>query len=275
MLNKLYDMFQNMTKALEALYVLEGIKPVARMSFFEYSLHKIQDFCAENNLYFETSDYKVLMDFKGNYSTRGTKIPLNSPLKGYLFLYLSKSKEKARKAKLLESQNKYYELGKILGYPSCCCSFFIKHKPTEVKKSNDYVIPVIANSSNSPFHFQNNVFGRYFDITLLNHCPCGFDCKKSLNLAKKHLRIIEKYDMGIAAQFSDFLKSIVIYSENGIFMLNNYKTKGKRIFYKDVIATNRNRFYDILNENKYLDVVRKNSFKIKGKKYNMPMLLFE
>lgn len=275
MLSKLYDLFQNMTKSLETLYVLGGIKPVARMSFFEYSLHKIQDFCNENNLHYEISDYKVLMDFNGRYSTKGLKIPLNSPLRGYLFLYLSKSKEKTRKAKSLESQNKYYEFGRILGYPDCCCKFFVKYKPTEVKRSNEYVIPAIKNSSGSSFPFQNNIFGRYFDVTLLNHCPCSFNCEKSLRLAKKHLKTIEKYDSEMASEFIDLLKSVVIYSENGVFMLNNYKRESKRILYNDVLATNLNMFYNVLNENKHLDIVRKNSFRIKGKNYNMPLLFFE
>ena len=275
MLNELYDLFQNMTKSFETLYVLEGVKPVARMSFFENSVSRVEDFCKANNLSFVTSDYKVLMNFNGNYSTKGKKISIDSPIRGYIFMYLSKSKDKARKAREMEYKNDYYKFGKLLGYPKCCRKFFVEYKSKEVQRVNDYVMPAIKNSKNHLFDFHNNIFGRYFDVTLLSHCPCSFDCKKSILLAKKHLKIINKYDRDIALQVRDLLSSAVIYNANGVFILTDHEVNGKKISYKEVMATNPNQFYDILNREKSLTMLKRNHFKVGNRKFNFPLLIFK
>ena len=48
------------------------------------------------------------------------------------------------------------------------------------------------------------------DYTLLNHFPHSFDCEKSIEMAKKHLKIIAEFDPNLAMRFANELKSKVI-----------------------------------------------------------------
>lgn len=275
MLTQMYDIFQNMTKSLEAMYILEGIKPVARMSFFENTVSRVEDFCKDNNLSIEISDYKVLLGFNESYSTKGKKIPIDSPIKGYLFVYLSKSAEKAARAKELEEHGDYFEFGRMLGYPECCARFFVKNREEELKKRNDYVMPAIHNSFTNVFPFHTNIFGRYIDISLLSHCPCSFDCRHSATLGKRFLVALRKNDREVAAQFEDLLKSVVIYSDDGIFLLNNYRIQKNVVEFSDVISTKQNPLFELLQKNRKLKILGRNKFAVANRRFSYPILVFE
>jgi len=208
MLNNLINIFGTKTKALEIIYLLEGLKPVVRHGFYKDELQKVEEFCKENNLFIVKSPYKVIIvDVKeGNYSNKGIKVPIDDEREGMVFIYISKDEEKAMLANIHETENNYKELGILLGYPPCCIDFFIKHQPEQSKDKNDYTDPVLENSEGYEFPFQNNIFLRDFDITLLNHFPCSLNCQNSLELAKSHLNILRKYDAILATYFIERLK---------------------------------------------------------------------
>jgi hypothetical protein len=208
MLNNLINIFGTKTKALEIIYLLEGLKPVVRHGFYEHELEKVEEFCNENNLFLVKSPYKVVITdvSEGNYSNKGIKVPINDERQGMLFIYISKDEEKAMLANIHETENNHRELGILLGYPLCCIDFFIKHEPEQSREKNDYIKPILENTEGYEFPFQNNIFIKDFDITLLNHFPCSLNCQNSLELAKTHLNIIRKYDSNLAAYFINRLK---------------------------------------------------------------------
>jgi hypothetical protein len=209
MLNNLTNIFDTKTKALEILYLLEGIKPVVRHGFYPNEVLKIYRFCSENGLFLVKSPYKVvLVDAEdGSYSNKGLKVHLNDERDGMLFVYISKDERKALLANAHETENNHRELGILLGYPECCIDFFTKHEPEESKANNDYAKPILENSEGFEFPFQNNIFIRDFDVTLLNHFPCSLNCQNSLELAKKHLDVLRKYDISLASHFIERLKN--------------------------------------------------------------------
>ena len=71
---------------------------------------------------------------------------------------------------------------------------------------NDYVIPALENSRAVRFSFLTNINIRNKDITLLNHFPCSFECKASIDLGRKHLRLISELDPNLAMHFTHELK---------------------------------------------------------------------
>ena len=274
MIQELQQIFHSIIKSLEVLYVIEGTKPCARILVFEDDLERVVDFLKDKRINAAISDFKVLKQKIQSefYSDASTKIPKDADEKGYFFVYLSKNKEIAEKAKFLEENNKHMELGLLLGYPKCCCEFFERNFDG---KNTDLTLKVLENSDGYEFEFYNNIAARHFDVALLSHLPHSFECKPSVEIAKNNLKIIKKHSQQLAAMFSGILQSIVIYTINeGIFLLQKYKKINDEIIYSDVLTTTKSKLYFLLSSSRKLRVIDKNNFvvddvDIKGENYGV------
>jgi hypothetical protein len=103
--------------------------------------------------------------------------------------------------------NDHFQIGKMLGYPSCCSSFFVEtwidkniidttwH--TALKTKNKITNQDTIQISALP---QNNILGRWLGIRAVPHLPCSFDCNETLNLADKLIEV------GNGLGFNDELK---------------------------------------------------------------------
>lgn len=215
MIQRLTKIFGSRSKALEILYLLEDIKPVVRQGFYEEELPEVKEFCKKNRLAIEFSPYKIiLLDKDKKYSNKGLKVGTDDERRGMYFAYISKDPEKAALANLFETKRAHRDLGIILGYPICCIDFFIKHEPKRSKLDNNYTTSTLENSEGNKFPFHTNICQRKMDITLLSHFPCSFNCKRSVDLAKKHLSTIGKYDNKLAGKFVSRLKSKISIGNN-------------------------------------------------------------
>lgn len=260
MIQELQQIFHSIAKSLEVLYVIEGNKPCSRILVFEDELNKIIDFLNENNLYAAVSDFKVVKQNTQSefYSDSSIKISKNSARKGYFFIYLSKNKETAEKAKLIEESNKHKELGLLLGYPECCCEFFEKNFNGQ---NTDLTLKILENSDGYEFPFYSNVAARHFDVALLSHFPHSFECKPSIEIAKNNLKTIEKHSKQLAAMFSGILQGVVAYTNSeGIFLLRKFEKINDEIIYSDVLSTTKNKLYYMLSSNRKLRIIDKSSF---------------
>lgn len=166
------DIFGSQTKVNEILFVLKGLKPVARQGFYPEELEKVKEFCRKNNLFIELSPYKILLD-KEKYSDHGKKVPRDYP-QGLFFAYISKDQEKALLANLYETRQDHYRLGLILGYPECCVRFYC----AEFENNN------IAPEHNN-YHELIDIRKRKTDQSLISHFPCSPNCQESIELANK------------------------------------------------------------------------------------------
>jgi hypothetical protein len=261
----LLRLFQHKTIALEVLYVMMGVKPAARIVIPQFMLEPVTGFCKRNGLVYEVSDFKVVSQEdtgKGGFTNISKRIPLNSLQRGELYVYISKSEEKARLAKLYELDN--VKFGEILGYPRCCIEFFKRNFELQSKRQNDYVLPAVKKFGISPFF--NNYALRYFDVSLINHFPCSLDCKESEEIGRRNLRVIKRYSPEMADFFVKELKSVVIYTEyKGVFYSSDYRIEGKRIMIGSVRGTVENWMFKLLNETKEIIVRDFNHFFV-GKK---------
>ncbi|MBI2654236.1 DUF483 domain-containing protein [Candidatus Woesearchaeota archaeon] len=272
MIFKLQQVFHSIIKSLEVLYVIEGIKPCARIMVFENETEKAVDFLKQNKIESSISNFKVMKQNLQSefYSDKSVKIPKDSKQKGYFFIYLSKDKDTAEKAKTSEENNKHKELGLLLGYPKCCCEFFEKNFD---ESNTDLTLKTLENSNGYEFPFYSNIAARHFDIALLSHFPCKFNCNESIKIAKNNLKIINKYSPQIAAMFSGILQGIVVYTiEEGVFLLRKYEKINDEIIYGDVLTTSKSKLYYLLSSNRELKIADKNTFavndvKIEGQKY--------
>lgn len=280
MIEQLRLVFQSYTKALETVYVLEDAKPVARIMVFEDDLETIERKVLELKLAYRRSDYKIRMevDHAINYSNKGERIDYESYDKGWVILYISKKGELAEKAKSYEQLDNHVQLGLLLGYPACCCEFFVKHVEEQSQKNNDYVLPIIETSYGNNFDFRNNILLRYFDVTLLNHFPHSFECQESIQLAQKYLDIIKKDDYYLYKRFSEELKTTVLYHEDfGIFAFENALFNKGMLRYSGVKASSSNYIASAIQKNKALEYDKRTKrIILEGKKMDdWHLLIFE
>lgn len=262
MLQQLQQIFHSITKSLEVLYVIEGIKPCARILVFEDEIDKAVNFLNQNQTYTAISDFKVIKQTAQSefYSDISIKIQKSAHEKGHFFVYLSKDEKIAQKAKFMEENNANKELGILLGYPECCCDFFANNFNEE---NADLTLKVLENSDGYEFPFYNNIAARHFDIGLLSHFPHGFGCMPSIEIAKNNLNAIKRHYEYIAALFKSILGSAVIYTANeGIFLLRNHKLINSELIYSDVLTTTKSKLYYLISSNKKLKVLGKNNFVI-------------
>ena len=278
MIQQLQQIFRSITKSLEVLYVIEGIKPCARILVHEDELHKTLNFLNENKIYTTISDFKVLKQTAQSefYSDKSIKISKNDVRKGYFFMYLSKNKEIAEKAKLMEEKNNHLQFGLLLGYPRCCCEFFEKNFND---KNTDLTFKILENSNGFEFPFYTNIAARHFDICLLSHFPHSFDCKLSIEIAKNNLKIIKKCLPQLAELFVKTLQCAVIYTiEEGIFLLRKYERVDNKIIYGDILTTTKSKLYYLLSSSKALKIINKNNFlvsdmNIQGSQYGIMVFI--
>ncbi|MBL7056406.1 hypothetical protein ISS07_05830 [Candidatus Woesearchaeota archaeon] len=266
MINTLKEIFHNTTRSLEVLYVLENLKDVVRMDANQLEIEKIKNFCHEQRLFLEISDFKIIKETdkgKGAFSNTARKVPLNYPEEGLFHLYISKNKNKATFLKMMETKGDDAAVGEMLGYPQCCIDFFLENKESQQRMQNDYILPALKNSEGMEFDFHANYAVRYFDITLLSHFPHNFSCKDSINIAKKNLECIKKHSKELAEYFESKLKCAVLYTEHdGIFALEDYNLKNNSLEYKQILGTVNNQLLGTLRKNNKMEVVSKNEIKI-------------
>lgn len=257
----LQETFTYLTKALEVLFVLEGTKPIARITIHQNERESITAFCERRHLMGLFSDFKIIQvptEDKG-VANKGVKVALASKIKGDLFLYIGKDRQLVERAKQAEAENDHEQLGRLLGYPSCCIKFFKSEYEQEVIKENDYIAPALRNTrqeTDSAVSFYNNVILRYFDMGVLSHYPCSFLCEASKELAKRNLDVVMRYSPQLAEMMVMMLKCPVVFTEyDGAHILQGWhenKMTGK-IEFDNVLSTVHNNISFLLSEMRSID----------------------
>jgi len=269
MMGKLLKFFSNNTRSLEILYLLGGIKKAVRLDANDLELEKIKKFCNDQKLFLELSDFKVIKTRdkgKRGYANIVKRVPLNNLNRGLYHLYISKDKNKSKFLKILENKNDDRAVGELLGYPKCCIGFFMKNREKQQKIQNDYILPALENSNGFKFPFYTNHAMRYFDVTLLSHFPHDFNCKESIAIGKKNLECMRKYSGKLANKFENMLKNAVLYTENeGVFVFKNYRLENNILEYNEILPTEKNELFKLLNQNKKIEIINKNKIKAGNK----------
>tara|TARA_Y100000310_G_scaffold322716_1_gene382082 strand:- start:4456 stop:5040 length:585 start_codon:yes stop_codon:yes gene_type:complete len=189
MIKKLSYQVGSRTKALELMYLLRNIKKVVRQGYYADELHRVQQFCKQEDLHLVKSKFKVLLGGDQFYSNKGLRVQEDHK-DGMHFVYISKDEKSALMTSFFELVNNHVELGKLLGYPECCIRFFVN---TFSKKNPNPEI-----QSNNPF---TNISLRQEDMVLINHFPCSENCEQSVEIGKNNLEAIGKYDKKLAEEY--------------------------------------------------------------------------
>ena len=192
MISSLTIIFGSRSKAQEILFLLHDLKPVVRQGYYEEELPSVENYCRTNNLYVVKSPFKVLLEDNSpysNYSNKGLRLPASDPQRGMYFIYISKGEKNALLAGYYEVTENHRELGRLLGYPECCITFFCENFSAEH-----------PNPEHSPINPLTNITQRDKDVVLISHFPCRSECTESITLAEKYLKIIQHHDPPWAEQ---------------------------------------------------------------------------
>ncbi len=260
------DIF-NESSSQELFYVLENIKPAARVPVSSLNVSRLDAFCKDNNVYAELSEKKIIGRAdpgKNGFSSNFRYVPSNHPDAKY-WAYISKDKDLCKKAKHLDAFGDDIGFGIVMGYPECCIRFFVKQINLQKCRHMDFILPAITRVDSYPFY--NNYALRYFGFSLISHFPCSLDCKNSQDIAQKNLAALRASFPHIANNLETHLKSFVIYTETkGVFYSNDYELVGKdtgmRIDFRHLNSTVRNELYDSLIEAKQIGIISYNKLKI-------------
>ena len=109
-----------------------------------------------------------------------------------------------------------------------------------------------------------NIAARHFDASLLSHFPCSFDCAESLSLARKNLDILKEKAPDIVSGMLALLKSPILYTHQGIFLLEKANLKEDVIEFGKVEATRRSKLFHFLEKEGKLRIVDKENIMIAG-----------
>lgn len=260
------DIFDE-SSSQELFYVLENIKPAARVPISSLNVSRLNAFCKDNSVHLVLSEKKIIGcadPGKNGFSSNFRYVPSSHPNAKY-WAYISKDKELCKKAKHLDALGDDIGFGTAMGYPECCIRFFVKQINLRKYRCMDLILPAITRVDSYPFY--NNYALRYFGYSLISHFPCSLDCKNSHDIAQRNFAALRESFPHIANTLETHLKSFVIYTETkGVFYSHDYELIGKdtgmRIEFRHLNSTVRNELYDSLIEAKQIVVISYNKLKI-------------
>ncbi|MBI2138749.1 hypothetical protein HYU13_04120 [Candidatus Woesearchaeota archaeon] len=133
----------------------------------------------------------------------------------------------------------------------------------------DFTLAALKGSTGFQFPYQMNIAARHFDISLLSHFPCSFNCQPSLEIAKKNLQMMQQLDPSLSTEFEEALKTAVIYTESqGVFLLKNPRmedgVEGDRLYYNGLMGTKDNQLCQVLRVEDFIKIKNKGRIVISG-----------
>jgi hypothetical protein len=220
----------------EILAVKHGIKPLLRTVMKPEFVDGFERFCANNNLLFMKKPFSELF---------GTS--LDPPI---LMVYVSKSKEMIDKGHQADKTFDRKLLGEVLGYPDCCVEFFLDNAnavyPAEsfrktIGKPSYYANNVMKmesrlNSERLKIYQQDIGFGtRTSNLFLISHVPCSYTCKKSMEIGRNVLSLIEKESPEFAGKLVGTLKRPFLFFDDFNWMIFDGKIKNDTLTYASIL----------------------------------------
>ncbi len=245
------DFSQLDIERIELISFLAGIKPTLfyLVNDFELSKSIIQEISGSKKLYFGELGPEELGDAYRHPKTGIVK--KNKSRQKYLIFSGHRDVPK----KLIESYLNYdfEKVGRMLGYPACCVKYFSK----DSKERRQSIQNIFRNTrgrlifyTNSIYNFSArlnaedvqdvkrlggiNVESGGYSFYLIPHHPCSFRCEKSIEIGKKTLLALRKFDPVNAELFEKILKKPVLFFDKFHWITFDGLAKKNNIFYQSI-----------------------------------------
>jgi len=209
---------------MDTLLLCNGSKKGVRLCVSEMQLASIIRLCAENNLFYLFSPYKmsICTDVgKNGYSNCIEQFfPLCDPNPGILFVYISPEPQITTLLWFTELLGLHRQFGRLLGYPECCISFYEKNIRLANEKHQGEFVSLMPTSQDFAYPFYTNNLLRYFGIHLISHFPCNYHCRPSIEIGMENYRGLLASQPDYMKQVKKSLQTTVLYSDTqGVFIL--------------------------------------------------------
>lgn len=225
----------------EVLLAAHGLK-VARLCPQEGDIPAIVEILEKTGLYIGLHKHKLLLSAdqgKGGWiSGYGIELPLETPVDGFLQMYIGRNAEHVLAAQKAEHTYQYAYFGKLLGYPPCCIEFYEKNLKTAEMEQGDFFLDLLTASINylggklPVFPSLTNIGAQYFGYGLLSFYPCSFFCPHAMREAEIAIQLIQRYDPDLACAALAASRMPLLYTEyEGIYAFPEASLKGPYLFY--------------------------------------------
>ena len=186
--------------------LLAGAKPLALIHGSEQSLTALATWMRARGYYTLLGPHEFLPQHdscKGGYSNRMTKVTSARAGSGaWRGLLVAPDEQTVLMAWLCQLFGWESFLGRLLGYPSCCCKAFEDRWPIAASNhEGDVGLMLLKESESRPeaapavhnLSWTTNIFSRYFGWEIIQHFPCRLDCPATTNLARRYFAVLTHY----------------------------------------------------------------------------------
>lgn len=254
--------------SLQLFYVCENVKPLVRLNIYEDQLEFYKMFCIHNSLFYRVSDYKVAeKDGRVGYTSKKDWVSRDS-VAGFHYIYITKDPAMLKIDFDILSD---YSFGELLGYPKCCLCAYDANAEKVRKNNIDFTALAIDSLQPAPFYV--NTLIRYFRYAFIQHFPCSIECNESLETGKTLYNLLLNKYPHIAHEFKQHLASFVIHvGETDIYYANDFEESGssygRKIRFSSINCIKKTELYYDLMEEKEVDIISPNIFKVGNKVYS-------
>lgn len=115
--------------------------------------------------------------------------------------------EKFKKADLIGINGRpdHITIGKMLGFPECCCKYFDKNFP------KNYDTVWLGREGKVKGYPECNVLLRYFGARIIHHLSCSPTCKESKKIGQIWLEVMREIDKNLTEEIYDLLAGPIIW----------------------------------------------------------------
>lgn len=195
---------KTMLRQSQLRLLLAGAKPLVLMHGDERNLTALANWARERSYFTLLGPHQFLPQHdsrKGGYSNRMASVSSAQAGSGaWRGLLISPDEQTVLMAWLclLFGWEKF--LGRLLGYPRCCCEAFEDRWPTASSfHEGDMGLMLLSQSGPETgkgirkLDWTANIFARYFGWEIIQHFPCSWDCAATASLARRYFSVLSHY----------------------------------------------------------------------------------
>jgi len=181
-------------QSLELISLMHSTKPSCRICMLEANSNDFRRLLTLWNLPFYVSR-EVFHVNKNIYADTSSRVS-GEGLSRAVEIYVAQDELIARSLAKAFAKRNHRFIGELLGYPSCCVSFFCANYA--LGDSLNMNFSKLTKASKTPNLLITEGYGKSRH-KLISHFPCADNCKESIEIAKINLEVIEGLSL-----FSEF-----------------------------------------------------------------------
>jgi len=200
--------------------LVAGAKPLALIHGDEQSLTALGSWVRSRGYFAVFGPHEFLPRYdshKGGYSNSMDQVGSARPGSGaWRGLLVAADEQTVLIAWLCQLFDWETLLGRLLGYPGCCCDAFPRRWPTAcTHHEGDVGITLLAESKPEAgslvgtrhLNWSVNIFARYFGWEIIQHFPCSWDCEATAATARRYFSVLSRYWPGEAEALMQHLSA--------------------------------------------------------------------